>query len=76
MSGKTERHALQSAQAYDDNQILNLRQWCALNGISLRTGHRILASGEGPIVTQLSSKRIGISYGNNSKWLASRARVS
>jgi hypothetical protein len=55
-------------------QILTLHEWAQLNRISLRTARRIIASGNGPIVTQLSSKRIGISIANNAAWQASRAR--
>jgi len=57
-----------------DTQILSFRQWCALNGFSPRTGHRILTSGNGPIVTMLTDTRIGISVGNNRRWQESRAR--
>jgi hypothetical protein len=56
------------------NQILTLHEWARLNRISVRTARRIIASGSGPIVTQLSSKRIGISIANNAAWQASRAR--
>ena len=58
----------------DDNRVLSFRQWCVLYGISARTGRRLLASGNGPIVTQLSEKRIGITVGNNRRWQESRER--
>jgi hypothetical protein len=58
-----------------DEQVLSFHQWCALNGFSPRTGRRILASGDGPIVTQLSEKRIGITVGNNRRWQEARART-
>jgi hypothetical protein len=58
----------------NDNRILIFREWCALNGISERTGRRLLASGDGPLVTQLSPRRIGISIANNRAWQARRAR--
>ena len=57
-----------------DEQVLSFHQWCALNGFSPRTGRRILASANGPTVTQISDKRIGITVGNNRAWQASRAR--
>jgi hypothetical protein len=56
------------------NQILTFHEWCQLNRISVRTGRRIIQRGEGPIVTQLSPQRIGVSVGNNALWQASRAR--
>jgi hypothetical protein len=60
------------------HQILSFRQWCQLNAISLRTGRRILSGqyGLAPVVTRLSPKRIGISYGANSVWQASRERAA
>jgi len=57
-----------------DWQILSFRQWCALCGFSERTGRRILAGGDGPVITQLSEKRIGVSVANNKRWQESRAR--
>jgi hypothetical protein len=59
----------------DDNRVLSFRQWCTLNGVSARTGRRILASGAGPVVTQLSARRIGISLRANREWQASKARA-
>jgi hypothetical protein len=59
----------------DDNRVLSFRQWCILSGISARTGRRILASGNGPTVTQLSEKRIGVTIGNNRRWQKARARA-
>jgi len=55
--------------------VLTFNQWTALNGISARTGRRILNSGRGPTVTQLSAKRIGITVANNRAWQASRERA-
>jgi hypothetical protein len=80
-----ERHARQRRESLnnkrlllidDDDAVLTFREWCALNGISPRTGRRILAGGNAPIVTQLSEKRIGVTRGNNRAWQASRARAS
>src|SRR5262249_7101681 len=64
---------LREGQLHDE-QVLSFAQWCALNGISKRTGRRLLAAGDGPVVTQLSEKRIGITVRNNRAWQASRAR--
>jgi hypothetical protein len=57
-----------------DDRCLTFREWCQLNGIGERTGRRILASGNGPTVTQLTDKRIGITVRANREWQASRAR--
>ena len=61
---------------YDrDDEVLTFAEWCALNKISARTGRRVIGSSGGPIVTQLSARRIGISRGNNRRWQESRKRV-
>jgi hypothetical protein len=57
-----------------DECIMPFAYWCALNGISERTGRRILESGTGPVVTKLSARRIGITVGANRRWQESRAR--
>jgi hypothetical protein len=58
----------------DDDQVLSVPQWCALNSLSLRTGRRILASKDRPRITQLSERRIGIRRIDNRRWVESRAR--
>jgi hypothetical protein len=58
-----------------DSQVLTFFEWCQLNRISTRTGRRILNSGTGPIVTQLSPMRIGVTVANNKLWQASRERA-
>ena len=62
------------SESLHPNQVLTIREWAALNNIGLRTAMRLLASGNGPVVTQLTEKRIGITVANNAKWQASRAR--
>jgi hypothetical protein len=57
------------------DQVLSFHDWCRLNCISESTGRRILASGNGPAVTELGAKRIGITVGNNAAWQASKARA-
>jgi hypothetical protein len=59
----------------NDHQVLTFREWCQLNRISERTGRRILAGGNGPVVTQLAAKRIGITIRANREWQAARARA-
>ena len=57
------------------DQVLTFLEWCRLNRISERTGRRILASDNGPAVTQLTPKRIGITVENNRIWQQSRERA-
>jgi hypothetical protein len=57
-----------------DDRCLTFREWCELNGISERNGRRVLQSGTGPAVVQLSAHRIGITVGANRRWQESRTR--
>jgi hypothetical protein len=57
------------------DQVLTFGQWCTVNNLSERTGRRILASGKGPVITELSPQRIGITVGNNKAWQEARART-
>jgi hypothetical protein len=58
------------------HRVLTFLQWCSLNGISPATGRRILKSGKGPVVIQLSDRRLGISVGANAAWQAARGRTA
>jgi hypothetical protein len=71
---KKSKRARAHFSADHDQQILTFREWCDLNSISARTGRRILKAPGGPTVTMLTSRRFGISIGNNKIWQASRAK--
>ena len=71
---EAERRRIQRQLSLDDDRVLTFNEWCALNGIGQRTGRRIIRSGNGPVVTQLSERRIGITVGNNRRWQTARAR--
>ena len=58
----------------EDSKVLSTRQWCALNGFSVATGKRILKSGDGPCIIQLSTNRIGIRVIDNVRWQEARLR--
>jgi hypothetical protein len=58
----------------DELRVLTLRDWCKLNSLSFATGKRILASGEGPPVVQLSARRVGIRVIDNARWQESRMK--
>jgi predicted DNA-binding transcriptional regulator AlpA len=55
-------------------RVLSFPKWCEASGFSTRTGHRLLAAGKGPQVTQLSERRIGIREDHHVEWLNSRIR--
>ena len=68
------KQALRQRLAVDDDAVLTFAEWCALNGFSVRVGRNVIKSGDGPIITGLSDRRIGITRKNNREWQASRAR--
>jgi hypothetical protein len=75
---ETERRRRQSERDgtnHNDHRVLSFRQWCELNGISPATGRRLIGSGVGPVITQLSPRRIGITVANNARWIESRSRT-
>ena len=57
-----------------DDQVLSFPEWCSLNRISERNGRRILNGPNGPTVTMLSPRRVGVRVADNRAWQQSRAR--
>jgi hypothetical protein len=55
-------------------KVLTFKEWCKLSSFSIATGKRILASGKGPKVIQLSAKRIGIRVCDAAAWQEARVR--
>jgi hypothetical protein len=69
-------HALDAPlSTLHDDQVLTFFEWCRLNRLSERTGRRIIKRPDGPKVTMLSPRRIGITIGNNRAWQEARARA-
>lgn len=58
----------------DVDRVRTVRETADLLGISLPTLKRILAAGDGPVVTQLSERRLGIRDSHRMVWLDARAR--
>lgn len=71
---ESERRArIRHEHASDDNLVLSFREWCTINSISARTGARILAGPNGPVVTRMGARKIGITRKNNATWQAARS---
>ena len=62
------------ARALDDARVMTVAQWAQVNGVSVWTAQRLIKSGKGPVVTQISDRRIGITVRNNRAWQESRAK--
>jgi hypothetical protein len=55
-------------------RVFSFAKWCEAAGFSTRTGHRLIAAGKGPQITQLSERRIGVRLDHHEQWLDSRIR--
>jgi hypothetical protein len=62
-------------RALDDMRVMSLPQWAEVCGFSIWTGKRLIAAGKGPVITQISERRIGVTVGNNRAWQKSRERA-
>jgi hypothetical protein len=56
-----------------DDRVLTLAEFAEIAGISLVTLRRRIAAHDGPIVTKLSERRLGIRVRHAREWLDGRA---
>jgi hypothetical protein len=59
-----------------DDQVLTLSEFARIARISVVTLRRRIAAADGPIVTRLSERRIGIRVRHGRAWLDARATAS
>lgn len=59
---------------HDADRVMSLPEWCDRIGVSLATGRRLIKSGDGPVVTWLSARRVGVRVSHFRDWLDSRSR--
>jgi predicted DNA-binding transcriptional regulator AlpA len=57
----------------DPDCVMPLPTWCKRCGFSEATGRRLIKIGQGPTVTWLSKRRMGIREKHHREWLDSRA---
>jgi predicted DNA-binding transcriptional regulator AlpA len=57
----------------DPDRVMPLPAWCERCGFSEATGRRLIKTGQGPIVTWLSERRMGIRERHHREWLDARA---
>jgi hypothetical protein len=53
-------------------RVFSFAKFCELGGFSPRTGRRLIESGDGPQITRLSDRRIGVREDHYSEWLDRR----
>jgi hypothetical protein len=64
---------ISSSSGWPDDVVKPFKAWCQAAGISPATGRRLIASGNGPTITRLSTRRIGIRGRHHRAWLDQRA---
>lgn len=57
------------AQELGADRVMSFAAWCALADVSLSTGKRIVAAGNGPRLTQTSVRRKGVRISDHHAWL-------
>ena len=71
---------LDQASAYPvglaDDRVLTLSEFAKIAGISLVTLRRSIAAHDGPIITKLSERRLGIRVRHAREWLDARASAN
>jgi predicted DNA-binding transcriptional regulator AlpA len=55
-----------------EDRVLTLAEFASIAGISLVTFRRLIARGDGPAVTKLSIRRLGVRISHAMAWLDSR----
>jgi predicted DNA-binding transcriptional regulator AlpA len=59
-----------------DDRVITFAAWCEACGFSPATGRRLIAAGDGPVITRLSDRRIGIRGRDHVEWLNRRASTA
>ena len=60
---------------FDPHKVYPLKEFWATLGVSPRTGEREMARGNTPVVTQLSTRRVGVLGADANAYVQARRRV-
>jgi hypothetical protein len=59
-------------EEHDLDRVTPLTDWFRRIGLPARSGRRLIASGEGPVVTELTAQRRGVRERHHIEWLNAR----
>jgi hypothetical protein len=59
----------------DDYRVMRFKTWCDSKGFSVPTGRRLVRSGKGPRIVQLSERTIGVTVKDDREWTEARIRA-
>jgi predicted DNA-binding transcriptional regulator AlpA len=62
-----------AVRSFADDRVLTLAEAAHLSGVSTATFRRLMRSPTGPVVTALSSRRLGVRVKHLRQWLDGRA---
>jgi predicted DNA-binding transcriptional regulator AlpA len=54
------------------DRIMTIKEWCERSSFSTVTGWRLMKAGQGPKLTRISERRLGIREDHYREWLDSR----
>ena len=60
----------------DDYRVMRFKTWCDSKGFSVPTGRRLVRSGKGPRIVQLSERTIGVTVKDDREWTEARIRAA
>jgi hypothetical protein len=71
-----QRRQNERDRVLDNQRVMTKRQCAEVNGISIWTLERLIKAGKGPVITEISDRRVGVTIGNNRRWQQSRERTT
>jgi hypothetical protein len=60
----------------DLDRVTPLTDWFRRIGLPTRSGRRLIASGEGPVITELTERRRGVRERDHIAWLEARRVIN
>ena len=64
---------MQTSELAQGDRVESLSDFASRAGISLSTLRRMIDRGQGPVVTRLSERKVGIRLSHGTRWLDARA---
>jgi predicted DNA-binding transcriptional regulator AlpA len=55
--------------------VLTLPQWAEAIGIGYSSAKELMKKGQGPVVTRLSTRRVGVRVSDHHRWLDARRDI-
>jgi hypothetical protein len=63
---------MNTPQELDPDRVIPFLAWCKRIGVSAATARRLVRRGQGPRITKLSDRRVGVRERDHVAWLDAR----